>query len=198
VPCHDSNTKLILSLCDYSGRWPSFYTEPEYEVITVDLKRNGDVRLYEHLGRQVYGILCAPPCTDFSGSGAQYWPTKDANGSTLSSLSIVDACLRMVAIYRPHFWALENPKGRLRRWLGPPRFTFDPCDFAGYYDSDRYTKKTLLWGEFNIPEKRRHEPIRVCPQGSWLQKLGGKSEHTKTLRSMTPLGFSRAFFEANR
>jgi hypothetical protein len=104
----------------------------------------------------------------------------------------------MVAIYKPHFWALENPKGRLRRWLGPPRFTFNPCDFAGYCESDRYTKRTLLWGDFNIPEKRYLEPVRVCPQGSWLQKLGGKSEHTKTLRSMTPLGFSRAFFEANK
>lgn len=29
-------------------------------------------------------------------------------------------------------------------------------------------------------------------------KLGGKSERTKELRSMTPLGFAKAFFEANQ
>ena len=32
------------------------------------------------------------------------------------------------------------------------------------------------------------------PQG---QKLGGKSERTKELRSMTPMGFARAFCAAN-
>jgi hypothetical protein len=198
--CVPNPAKVILSLCDYTGNWPKFYTAPEYEVIKVDVKTTGDVRLFEYLaGRQVHGILCAPPCTDFSGSGAQYWKAKDANGSTLTALSIVDACLRMVAIYKPKFWALENPKGRLRRWLGPPRFLFDPCDFAGYgTEADRYTKKTLLWGDFNVPILNRLEPIRSCPQGSWLQKLGGKSERTKTLRSMTPLGFARAFFEANK
>jgi len=41
------------------------------------------------------------------------------------------------------------------------------------------------------------EPVKVCEQGSWLQKLGGKSEKTKTLRSATPMGFARAFYEAN-
>jgi site-specific DNA-cytosine methylase len=164
------------------------------------LKRT-QAKLIELPDKQVHGILCAPPCTDFSGSGAQYWQKKDASGTTISSLSIVDACLRMVAIYKPTFWALENPVGRLRRWLGPYRFSFDPCDFAGWNsnpEADRYTKKTLLWGEFNTPEVRRQEPLKVCAQGSWLMKLGGKSERTKTLRSMTPLGFARAFFEANR
>ena len=201
MPRQCSNpSKLVLSLCDFSGNWPRYYTEPEYEVLKVDIKTTGDVRLYQFLDRPVHGILCAPPCTDFSGSGAQYWSAKDANGSTLTALSIVDACLRMVAIYKPKFWALENPVGRLRRWLGPPRFIFNPCDFAGYTedDSDRYTKKTCLWGDFTAPTTDAKQPIRVCPQGSWLQKLGGKSERTKTLRSMTPLGFARAFFEANR
>ena len=197
-----SNTKTILSLCDYTGNWPSFYTAPEYEVIRVDIKREGDVRLYQYLsGKNIHGILCAPPCTDFSGSGAQYWSAKDSDGRTLTSLAIVDACLRMVAIYKPRFWALENPVGRLRRWLGAPRFVFNPCDFAGWAcdpEKDRYTKKTCLWGEFNPPTQDRRKPIKVCPQGSWLMKLGGKSERTKEFRSVTPLGFARAFYESNR
>lgn len=146
----------------------------------------------EYIDRPVHGILCAPDCNAFAGSGAQYWPAKDADGRTLEGLALVDACLRAVAIYRPYWWALENPVGRLRRWLGPPRFSFDPCDFG-----DPYTKKTLLWGNFSIPKKQPVEPIRSCSQGSWLQLLGGKSEKTKTLRSATPLGFARAFRKAN-
>lgn len=146
-------------------------------------------------GGRIYGVLAAPPCTDFSGSGAQYWPEKDRDGRTLFSLSLVDATMRIVAVHADTlaFWALENPVGRLRRWLGPPAFSFNPCDFG-----DPYTKKTLLWGKFNEPKKNPVEPIKVCSQGSWLMKLGGKSEKTKELRSITPMGFARAFYEANQ
>jgi hypothetical protein len=70
---------------------------------------------------------------------------------------------------------------------------FDPCDYG-----DPYTKKTCLWGSFNRPKQNRVEPQRVCSQGSWLMKLGGSSERTKELRSVTPPGFAQAFFEANR
>lgn len=193
--------KTILSLCDFSGNWPKFYKDAadEYDVICVDLKHGHDIRTFEFLDRPIYGILAAPPCTAFAVSGAQYWAAKDASGETLEALGLVDACLRAIAVYRPKFWALENPVGRLRRYLGPPTLMFDPCDYGGWGDEkDAYTKKTLLWGTFQLPEKKPIEPIRVCSQGSWLQKLGGKSEKTKELRSMTPLGFARAFFEANR
>jgi hypothetical protein len=92
---------------------------------------------------------------------------------------------------------MENPVGRLPKLLpdrlGKPVFYFNPCDFG-----DPYTKKTCLWGNFNEPVKNPVEPIRVCSQGSWIQTLGGKSERTKELRSITPSGFARAFFEANR
>lgn len=188
-----SHPRLILSLCDLSGNWPKFYLpEDGYEVIYIDLKKGSDVRWLPHVDRRVHGILAAPPCTAFAGSGAQYWPEKDANGVTMEGLAIVDACLRAVAIYQPAFWALENPVGRLKRWLGPPRLMFNPCDYG-----DAYTKKTLLWGKFNIPEMHPIEPVRACSQGSWIQKLGGKSERTKEMRSMTPLGFAKAFKEAN-
>jgi len=40
-------------------------------------------------------------------------------------------------------------------------------------------------------------PVRVCSQGSRVQRLGGKSDKTKELRSMTPMGFARAFYAAN-
>lgn len=192
------NGKIVLSLCDYSGNWPRFYREAGYDVRTVDLKREGDVRWIKFIGARVHGILAAPPCTAFAGSGAQYWKAKDQDGRTLENLALVDACLRAVAIYRPAWWALENPVGRLRDWLGPPRLMFHPCDYGGYGDeTDAYTKKTLIWGEFAAPPLRRVEPVKVCDQGSWVQKLGGKSERTKELRSVTPLGFARAFFGAN-
>lgn len=188
----------ILSLCDYTGNWAAPYREAGYSVRLVDAKHGDDVRSLPYIEGGVHGILAAPPCTEFSGSGAQYWPEKDADGRTLAALSIVHACLALVAIYRPAWWALENPVGRLNRWIGPPTFTFDPCDFG-----DAYTKRTHLWGRFVAPlplfigGHQSVEPERVCSQGSWLMKLGGKSERTKELRSATPMGFARAFFAAN-
>jgi hypothetical protein len=195
--------KIILSLCDYSGRWPSFYTgEDGYDVRLFDIKHGKDIRLLEKFNEPIHGILAAPPCTAFAGSGAQYWKAKDADGRTAEGLALIDACLRIIHVHNPRWWALENPVGRLKRYLGPPRFMFDPYEYAGYLGpdeeiNDRYTKKTLLWGSFSYPVKDPRDPIKACAQGSWLQKLGGASERTKELRSMTPLGFARAFREAN-
>lgn len=188
----EARGKTILSLCDYSGEWCKPYRHAGYKVLQLDLKRGQDVRLLEHLNEPIHGILAAPPCTAFAVSGAQYWKAKDESGETFAALALVDACLRAVAIYQPRFWALENPVGRLRKFLGAPRLIFDPCDFG-----DAYTKKTLLWGSFNLPERTPVSPVRVCPQGSWLQRLGGKGEKTKTLRSVTPAGFANAFYLAN-
>lgn len=181
---------MILDLCGGSGAWSRPYADAGYDVVLVTFPRH-DVRKYVP-PRGVHGILAAPPCQHFAGSGAQYWKAKDADGRTLEALEIVTACLGIIAKARPTWWALENPVGRLRRWIGAPTMYFHPCDYG-----DPYTKKTCLWGRFHEPRKTPVAPERVCSQGSWVQKLGGKSERTKRLRSITPPGFARAFFEAN-
>jgi hypothetical protein len=183
--------KIILDLCGGTGSWSRNYSDAGYDVRVITLPQY-DVCKYS-TKENIYGILAAPPCDHFSVSGAQYWGQKDIDGRTIGGMKVLIACLRIIAQCQPVFWALENPVGRMRHLLGDPVMIFDPCDFG-----DPYTKKTLLWGRFNIPAKNRVDPVRVCSQGSWLQKLGGKSEKTKMLRSITPAGFSRAFFEANQ
>ena len=186
---HDlfNDKKLILSLCDYTGNWPRYYKEAGYDVRLVDLKHGCDVRLMKIPVKSVYGILAAPICTVFASSGAR-WPRSDDDYR--EGLSLVDACLRLVPICRPKFWALENPVGKLVRWLGKPKTYFNPCDYG-----DPYTKKTALWGDFNIPTLTRVEPT----EGSKMHTcFGGKSERTKELRSSTPLGFAKAFYKANQ
>jgi len=81
--------------------------------------------------------------------------------------------------------------GKLRKWIGEPTMSFNPCDYG-----DPYKKRTLLWGNFNTNlNKNPVEPIIPSPLH---QNLGGKSEKTKELRSMTPQGFANAFFQANQ
>ena len=181
---------LILSLCDHSGEWSRPYAEAGYDVRRVDLKSGQDVRLLEHVGEPVHGILAAPPCDHFALSGARWWEAK-GNQAVLDGLAVVDACLRAVAIYRPIWWALENPVGRLRRWIGPPAWSFDPCDFG-----DPYTKRTHLWGHFTPPcplvSRQARQPV-AATMGSMMHTM----VRDKAKRSITPAGFARAFFEAN-
>jgi hypothetical protein len=73
-----------------------------------------------------------------------------------------------------------------------------PADVAFIQECGAYTKKTGLWGDFDRRlVKRPVAPVRACAQGSVTQAFGGKSERTKEIRSLTPKGFSQAFFEAN-
>lgn len=196
------DSKVILSLFDYSGRWSKPYKDSGYNVFQVDIKLGIDIlelNPEDMPFNSVYGILAAPPCTDFASSGAQYWKAKDEDGRTSKSLALVDKTLELVKHYNPKFWVLENPVGRLpklRPEIGQPWY-FNPNEFAGYLEdlSECYTKKTGLWGNFNKPEKK---PLPVSPEGSWIMRLGGKSEKTKELRSMTPRGFALAFFNANQ
>lgn len=61
-----------------------------------------------------------------------------------------------------------------------------------------YSKKTGIWGEFNRDLIKKPIPVVKCsPQGSFTQRLGGKSEKTKEERSTTPAGFAKAFYLAN-
>ncbi len=187
--------KVILSLFDYSGNWPSPYAEAGYDVYSIDIKNGVNVLELEKedLPNSIYGILAAPPCTDFAGSGAQYWSIKDKDGRTDTSLSLIDKTLEIISWYPElRFWALENPVGRLQKLrpqLGKPWY------FQPHWYGDAYTKKTGLWGSFNkdLPKNE----VQPDPK-SWIMKLGGKSERTKELRSMTPLGFAKAFYSANR
>jgi hypothetical protein len=105
-------------------------------------------------------------------------------------METVYACYEIVQITRPNWWCLENPVGRLSAccpFLGDYVFSFDPWQYG-----DPYTKKTCLWGQFNIPppEYNKKPPLIW----SKAHKLSGKE---KTKRALTPPGFARAFFRSN-
>lgn len=234
--------KVILSLFDASGRWSQPFADAGHDVVLIDLQHNPELHdvakfdvgyFIETLGLEwVDAILAAPPCTDFTRAGAAYWKQKDLDGRTAASVHLVRQVLRCVEYWKPDFYAIENPLGRITSLvpeLGEPALRFDPCDYAlntilqhrdaPFYDLNRirkkplsritakdaarvleleaFTKRTQLWGHFNLPKRAAVEPVRVCSQGSPLQRLGGSSAKTKATRSNTPLGFAQAFYEAN-
>jgi hypothetical protein len=201
--------RLILSLCDHTGNWSRPYAEdPAYDVERVDVLDGRDVRLLPHIGRPVHGILAAPPCTDFStAQGVGSWGKKGTK-AVIEAMSVVDACMRMVAIYRPYWWALENPPGRLKYWIGAFSWSFQPYEYGGYLETgektldcslfpanDAFTKRTLIWGTARKPLPKPVSVTHVVrPEGGWRNKC---FKQHKGHRSVTPMGFSRAFKEAN-
>jgi hypothetical protein len=212
----------LLSLFDYTGAWAEPYLGNGWTVFQLDIKLGTDIMeidtmwLYENVfdnspDGTVDGIIAAPPCTDFSRSGAQYWPEKDRNGDTDKSAELVRQVLRIVDVCMPDFWAIENPVGRLNRVV-PELQPYGPWYFQPYDFGDPFTKKTGLWGEFNLPRKSYGfglfqgiedddilgvNPEKYSSQGSPIQRYGGQSKMRKEARSITPSGFAFAFYEAN-
>lgn len=200
----DVSEKIILDLCGGTGAWSEPYEKAGYDVRLVTLPDN-DVRLYKP-PENVYGILAAPPCTHLAVSGARWWKEKGPQ-LLLDGLSVVDACLRIIFLSKPVFWALENPVGRLPKYIGKYKYTFQPYEYG-----DPWTKRTCMWGNHNIPQKNPVEPVgqwtgRADKKGivdhleylpaDWVHKLPPGPDRAK-LRSITPPGFAKAFYEANR
>jgi hypothetical protein len=180
---------VVLSLFDHSGNWSRPYEEAGYQVRRFDLQDGHDVRLIKSgdMG-PVHGILAAPPCTKFSRAGARWWD-RVTDEEMLEAISTVDAVFRIVYATKPHFWVLENPIGRLKDYIGEPAFKFDPCDFG-----DPWTKRTWLWGNFAPPI----EILAPCgPVEPALGDITTNARKGMNERSQTPMGFARAFFEAN-
>jgi len=183
---NENSDKVILDLCGGTGAWSEPYRDNGYDVRIITLP-DYDVRLLENLNKLIYGILAAPPCTDLAGSGARWWKEKGQD-ALLGALAIADACMRVILISKPVFWSLESPVGRLSKFYGKPRMYFNPCDYG-----DGYTKKTCLWGDFNEPKKNPVEPVGKNP----IHYMP-PSPDRQLLRSITPPGFAKQFYEANK
>jgi len=177
---------LILDLCGGTGAWSQPYVEAGYRVDVIDLARDGrDVRLLQRVNCGVRGVLAAPMCTVFSYARNRYPPT---DAELLFALSLVDACIRIAWVHRQQgaqWWALENPRNKLRRYLGPARLEFYQWEYG-----DPGHKPTCIWGEFTPPMKQPKP--RTKPSTFRTQYENARPED-----AITPPDFARKFFEVN-
>ncbi len=179
------SSRVILDLCAGSGSWSEPYRAAGYDVRRVDINRmpmavgdvdGGDVRTMFAPDEPIWGVLAAPPCTEFSI--AKNGHPRDFR----AGLEVVGACTRIILACRPRWWALENPTGYLSQFLGTPRDVWEPYEFG-----DPWTKRTAIWGDFKLPER-----------GPFVEPIGSAMDRkTAAERAITPPGFARAFFEAN-
>ena len=188
-------SKIILDLCGGTGSWSKPYKEAGYDVRLITLPEH-DVRTYIPPDN-VYGILAAPPCDEFSF--AKHFHGKgNYTHDFLIGLEVVSACMRIILTAEPSFWVMENPKGYLQNWLGPAKWIFSPWQFG-----DKYQKQTCLWGSFNIPRLTVKDKPAGIPKFSMMKSKDIHPEYYGKLsrqerRAITPPGFAKAFFKANR
>jgi hypothetical protein len=195
--------KIILDLCGGTGSRNKPYREAGYDVRLITLPKY-DVRCYTP-PKNVYGILAAPPCTEFSL--AKNGRARDF----AAAMDIVSVCLTIIwqcrSQNRMAFWALENPVAYLRQFLDRPHYSFEQWQFG-----EKKIKKTDIWGCFNEPvptiKTRPQDLIYMSPKGrchsrDW-SKMNCPPEYKRlkldraALRAITPSGFATAFFRANQ
>jgi len=213
-----NSDKIILDLCGGTGSWSKPYKEAGYDVRLVTLPDN-DVLTYDP-PKNVYGILAAPPCTEFTPM--KYGRDKKKRYQKYfefdkfkhdPNTDILNRCLKIIEQCNPVFYAIENPTGMMRKFMGKPQLTFHPYQYG-----DGWTKKTDIWGKFNIPNPNYTwetcpkldlyvRPNRKKPSIAFLHKSAKdlipqfkdfEIETDAALRAITPPAFARAFYEANK
>ena len=214
--------KIIIDLCGGTGSWSKPYSDrgytvhiitlPKYDIYCSDCSggflyfRDADGGILKIPANEVYGILAAPTCTMFSLARTTAKKPRDLE----EGMRLVKKCLDIIWYCKAtpgsvlKFWALENPMGLLRWFLGRPLFTFSPEEFG-----ENYTKKTDIWGYFNIPKKkpyklsqneqllskRNNRVLPELPEG-YVVPNGWNKQAAR--RSMTSPKFAEAFYRANK
>lgn len=198
--------KTILHLCADIGSDSRPYVDAGYDVILVG--KSVGVENY-HCDRPIHGVIANPACTDFSIA-------KNKNSYGKPGLEMVNECLRIISECDPKWWVIENPaSGSLKRFLGSATYEYEPW----WYGSP-WTKKTALWGKFNVPPRKyaswddvpKNPNLYVRPGRKtslvWLHKRAVNDipefapfahlvRDDADLRSLCSQGFAKAFMEVN-
>jgi len=117
-----------------------------WDVVSVDLLWGDDVMKWKWDRRPVDLLWASPPCEKFSVAGHfkhfRYFGDRafpiDDEGQY--ALRLVERAFQIRRQMRPKFFVLENPRGLLRKLIGPPTATTWYCQFG-----DERAKPTDLW-----------------------------------------------------
>lgn len=192
-------------MCGGSGSWSEPYRKAGYDVRLVTLPEYDVTRWRDYPdlvaaveSGKVHGILAAPPCTMFSLARQNAKTPRDFPGA----MQVVAACMEIIwrcrAVGPLRWWALENPRGYLRQFLGLPAYQSK----AWYFEKAQFEKPTDIWGYFEAPRKKYNRKPKMNFRTMRWQKppLNPKYPHITDraeIRSITPAGFAKAFFKAN-
>lgn len=183
--------------------------------------KQGLIDFFEEEGIQPVLIVSFPPCDDLAVCGAKHFAEKKAGDSDIQkkAMQLFTLGEELADIYDcPSL--TENPVSQAASLYRKPDIYISPNEYGGYLPEDdihpeypqyiaprdAYRKKTGYWlknGMHLAPKK----PVPLFDTGvttalgkrgnsRQFLKLGGKSEKTKTIRSLTPRAPFIALFEA--
>ena len=202
--------KIILHLCaDIGSDSYPYQLDGAYEVIKIG-KEIG-VENY-HPDKKIHGVIANPVCTEFSIAKGFDKVSKNPD------LSMVKHCQRIIKECNPKWWVIENPAtGTMKEYLGKPLLVYQPWEYGS-----PWTKKTALWGNFNIPEPiytdweevpkndklyirgNRKKPGFVYLHKSAIHLIGEFKPFIKyvdsdnSFRSLCSQGFANSFKDVNK
>ncbi len=175
------------------------FADRGHEVITLDIDNTfdpdivADVRVIRYPSLSLSGrfdaILASPPCAAFSRVRAwRGWPPElERDG-----LALVSNTFRLIAEIVPTWWIVENPAGRLKRYIGPPTQMIHLCDYGS-----KFQKPPDLWGRWPIelPVPNPCAPHEISRSGkvgmkndAFLRQTFGFTAKGKALRAKLPYG----------
>lgn len=159
----------------------------------------GDVRSWrlpvEARGRVVQ-FFAFPPCPHLTCTAARDF-VKKGGWMLADAVQIFDSC-EVAASFCGASYMIENPGiSRLNTHRRKPDYKIHPWEYAGYLpdiETDNTMKLTGLWtgGGFVLPEKKPAPTLHR--QDCWIAT---PSDDRANARSVTPMGFAKAVFEAN-
>lgn len=179
--------RIILDLCGGTGAWSKPYKDAGYDVRLLTLPEYDVCEVATEVLPSAYGILAAPPCTEFSKAKGSH--PRDFDGA----MNMVRACMEIIWTARLRgqlkWWCLENPVGFLRQFLGKP-----PLTVKYWWFGADVVKPTDLWGYYDFPKRIYREPPHLLKEVRGQSNWDGKASER---RAITPAGFAQAFFKAN-
>lgn len=180
--------RIILDLCGGTGSWSKPYADAGYDVRLLTLPEYDVCDVATEVLPSAYGILAAPPCTEFSLAKGSL--PRDFDGA----MRVVRACLEIIWTARLRgqlkWWCLENPRGFLRQFLGKP-----PHTIRYWWYGDGRDKPTDLWGYYECPKQQYEEPAQLLPEWEEIKSIQNMSR--AKVRAITPPSFAQAFFKSN-
>ena len=208
---------VVISLCDRTGNFVRPWAEAGFECWCVDTQHSirrdrleragaglihfvwGDARSWclpvEARGRVAF-FAAFPPCTHLTCTGARDF-IKKGGWALMDGLQVFDSCL-VAATFSGAPFMVENPAtSRLNTHRRQPDYKFHPWHYAGYLpdiETDNTKKLTGLWtgNGFVMPE-----PMPAPGQHREDCWNASPSDDRADLRSVTPIGFTNAVFQAN-
>ena len=206
--------KLCIDLCSGLGGFSQAFVDAGWEVVTVDIEPKFKPTVCIDITKAALGgdilsvcnrnlldyervvVLASPPCQSNSIANGRAW-LKNAG----LYLRVAAGCLDIIkdlTSEREVYFALENPKGRLRWFLGKPKITIAFKNF-GYPTM----KPTDIWANFSLPLVEAIQPNDgVRHNFPFRRQKGDPKTHqwsdalTPAERSKMPYGLSQAILEA--